>query len=123
MRLKYGSDNGFLEFLRHGGGHKRVIAVLICGVLLMLIGSASIFRDGEQKSEKGEEEVLSQMCSSLSGVGECRVMMSYEGDDICAVAVACEGGDIVEVRSRVCELISSLYGIGYNRITVLKLSE
>ena len=49
--------------------------------------------------------------------------MSYEGDDICAVAVACEGGDIVEVRSRVCELISSLYGIGYNRITVLKLSE
>ena len=97
-------------------------SMLILGVLLMLIGSSGLFK-GESEKPKGEEEILSEMCSSISGVGECRVMISYEGEEICAVAVVCEGGDIIDVRSRVCRLVSSLYGIGYNRISVMKLSE
>ena len=118
--MKYGSDNGFFDFLRHGGGHIKAIALLLCGVLLILLASGGRTED---TGEMSREEALGQMCSSIDGVGECKVMISYDGDEVYAVAVACVGGDSVEVKQCVSELISSLYGIGYNRISVMKISD
>ena len=117
--MRYGSDNKFLEFLRHGGRQNALIALLVVGVVFILFGTLS----GTESREMSAEEELSQMCSSIVGVGECRVMISYEDDRVSAVAVICEGGDEPQVKMSVCQLISSLYGIGYNRITVHKISE
>ena len=72
----------------------------------------------------GPEAQLSELCSSIDGVGRCRVALTFgEGEEVYAVAVLCDGAENAKVRSKVCELISSLYGIGYNRISVLKISE
>ena len=116
--MRYGSGNRFLEFLRHGGRLNTLITLLAVGILLIVFGTATTL----EKEEKSGEQELAQMCSSLSGVGECRVMISYDGGRVIAVAVVCEGGDIPIVKERVCDLVSSLYGIGYNRITVHKIS-
>ena len=101
----------------------RVIMLLICGAALILIGSFGVSKGTSDAVESSAEEELSEMCSAISGVGECRVMISYEGESVYAVAVICDGGDSVDVKRSVSELISSLYGIGYNRISVLKSSD
>ena len=85
-------------------------------VMLFLLPS------GENETKESPEEELTEICSSLSGVGRCRAVICYgEGGSVSAVAVLCEGADSVFVRERITELITSLYGIGANRIAVLKI--
>lgn len=84
------------------------------------------------------EEQLSEICSQVEGAGKCRVMVSFsEGESkeykggslvssrpprIEGVTVLCRGADKASVRAELCELVSALYGIGSNRICILKLS-
>lgn len=115
------SDKRILDFLR-GVGKKRILLLLFLGVLLILL--SGVFISDEAAVDVGPEAELSELCSSLSGVGRCRVALTYgEGEEVCAVAVLCDGAENAKVRSELCKLISSLYGIGYNRISVLKISE
>lgn len=74
---------------------------------------------------EGLEARLADMCSEIDGVGECRVMITYseDGESVYAVAVLCDGGDSVAVRERITELMVSLFGIGSNRISVLKIKK
>ena len=117
---KLKSDSGFFEFLKGKGVSKKVVLLLVLGVLLLLIGTRGI--SAEQESEEAGESELSSMCSSLVGVGECRVMVTYSDEgEVYAVAVLCEGAESDAVRGRIYELVSSLYGIGTNRIAVLKI--
>ncbi len=99
-------------------------------VLFLLLFPKSC--EGEEKTEaKSEEEArIEALCSAVEGVGECRVMVTYEksnGRDeersVYSVAVICEGADSVAVRARLTELITSLYGIGSNRVSVIKLEK
>lgn len=122
--LKLKSDKSFWEFMRSGNSALRVGIVLLFGVVLILIGSMS----GEQSNEtisEGLEESLAEMCTSTEGVGRCRVMITYTdgGEEVYAVAVLCEGAESPEVRARVVKLVGSLFGIGSNRISVLKIGE
>ncbi len=116
MKLK--SDSKFLEFLK---GKKSLGIVLVA-----LVGAVLIFISGSKEVAHSEESLsdLSRLCSSVEGVGECRAVINY-GDDgeVVAVAVLCEGAQSDEVRLKLYKLISSLYGLGYNRISVLKISE
>ena len=84
------------------------------------------------------EGQLSEICSQVEGAGKCRVMVSFsEGESkeykggalisskpprIEGVTVLCKGADKASVRAELCELVSALYGIGSNRICILKLS-
>ena len=81
---------------------------------------------GENTSDpdvSDETAELAEVCSMVEGVGRCRVMINYtESGEVGAVAVLCDGADRTEVRSRLVGLISSLYGIGTHRISVLKIS-
>ena len=108
---------------------KAVLAALliICAVLLLLVGGKD-----ESGAEVDELEArLEEMCSSLSGVGSCRVMVTYEitpgrygsqdVKSVQSVAVVCKGADKVGVRRELTDMLSSLFGIGANRIHISKM--
>ena len=116
---KLRSDKGFFEFPR-SFKLPAVIIPLCLGVVLIFISGMW----GGRESGKTEEDPLIELCSSVDGVGRCYAQASFgtEGE-VVAVAVVCEGADRTEVRSELYRLISSFYGIGYNRISVLKISE
>ena len=119
---KLRSDKGFVEFIKRAK-LSSVLPIVILGVLLLLLSSAFGSDDGEKEKSKTGEDRLYEICSMVEGVGECRVMITYENEEVYAVAVLCEGAGSVEVRERIVELVSSLYGIGSHRIAVLELSE
>jgi hypothetical protein len=120
--LKLKSENKFFEFLR-AQSKGQVLLILLCigvGILMLAIGRG----DTANTSKSTLEEETASLCSSIVGVGECRVMITYADDDrVYAVAVLCDGADSVSVRNEITALASSLFGIGTNRVTVLKLSK
>ena len=83
----------------------------------MLIPTAST------EKARDEESRVSELCSGVDGVGRCSVVLNLQDGSVVSAAVLCDGADSPRVESDLKELISSLYGIGYNRISVLKLSE
>lgn len=114
-------------------GYFKIAVLLALGLLLIFFGmrgdeavSTSI-TDGETLEER-----VSTLLSSLEGVGECKVLITYEekalgyGKDteklISGIAVVCDGGDSIVVKERVSSVLSSLFGIGKNRIRVEKRS-
>lgn len=119
MLRKLRSDKGFLEFFR-SFKLPAVIIPLCLGVVLIFISGTW----GGGESVKEEEDPLVELCSSVGGVGRCYAQASFDTEgEVVAVAVVCEGADNTEVRAELYRLISSFYGIGYNRISVLKISE
>ena len=119
MRLKLKSDKSISEFLK-GIVTPKIALIIGLGLLILIFAGLPSF-DTEEPEPLDE---ITAICSSVGGVGRCRVITTTDSDgDIAAVAVLCDGADSVEVRNRLCRLISSLYGIGYNRISILKISE
>ena len=95
--------------------------MLLIGVLLLIVCAGF---DVEKEETVDEEVRIAEMCSMTEGVGECRVMLTYDSEGrVTAVAVLCEGADRAEVRRRITDMLTSLYGIGTNRISVLKISD
>ena len=97
---------------------------LTLGILLILIGSKK--PDAIQKSST-DEIGIAELCSMTDGAGECRVHITYRENDgeesVYAVAIICEGADSVKVRERLTSLVCSLYGIGANRVEILKMKK
>ena len=122
------------------------IILLIAGVLLLLF--SFIFTQPQSYAAKEDktldvykaelEAELADFCSSVSGAGKCRVMVSFSSGEkfeykgntligveppvVCGITVLCKGGDSESVRAEISSLLSALYGIRQNRICVLKLS-
>ena len=120
-KLKY--DNHVKEFINKGGA-KKIFPILLLGIAL-LIFAAMQGGEAEEVSDIGEEAALAEMCSSIDGVGRSVVMITYAegGESVFAVAVLCEGAESLRVRERLTDMIGSLYGIGANRISVLKIAK
>ena len=112
--------SGFLSGLRGGGRLAILLALLLVGVGMILLG-----RGGEaEKNSATLSEELAELCSMVEGVGECRVMLTEsEGGEVVSVAILCDGGDRVEVRAALTDVISELFGIGTNRISIHKLAK
>jgi hypothetical protein len=121
-----------------------ISALFIFGVL-MLIGSAASVggagnAEGEPLSEYKErlEEELEETCSAIKGVGKCRVTVTfvrgeentYKGSTlveskpprVLGVSVVCRGADSSETKHALVEMLTALFDIGSNRISVLKLN-
>lgn len=115
----------FIDYLRRTGWAVRVAIVGVCVALLFASGILAASLQEEAESELDAEQMLEQSCAMIEGVGRCNVIITYteDGERVYAVAVLCDGGESLQVRSSLTELISSLYGIGTNRISVLKIKE
>ena len=123
-----------------------IIAFLFCLGILMLVFSSSSFTE-EKETEQSEglneykerlEGELADICSSVSGVGKCRVTVTFErGEErvykgsslieskppkVMGVTVVCRGADSDNVRAEIVGMMSALFDIGANRIAVLKLN-
>lgn len=121
MTLRSSWDKGIRDFLSGEGRAGRIIVLITVGLALILLAGLIPSVGAEQPS--GEEERLCQVLESMDGVGECVVMLTYESDGgVYAAAVLCEGAESVSVRQGVISVITSLYGIGSNRVEVCPMS-
>ena len=120
--MKSKSDKGFLDFLRSGGGSLKLGVILLLGAALILIGSLGGRTDTQDTPDT--ESRVADMCALTEGVGRCEVMLTYSEDgEVESALILCEGGDLPSVRARVTDMVSSLFGIGTNRIRVQKISD
>ena len=134
----------FLAFLKQRK-NLMLLALALFGVIIALI-PGFFSENASTESAEGEieeyktalEAELSELCSEVYGAGRCRVRVSfstgfrckYKGSTLIertppvidGVTVLCEGAGSSEVKRELSSLISALYGIGHNRICVLKLS-
>lgn len=126
--------------------NKRIIllvALVTVGILILALSSGG----DDVSSSVGEttlgeykaslEAELCELCSKIEGVGRCYVSVSfsrgaqnsYKGSslietkppEVLGITVICKGADSDLVRSRVIDMLSALFGIGSNRIAILKL--
>ncbi len=110
------------DFLK-SEGVSRLIAPIAIGLAMLLL--LSLIGSNERKSAEDKaaaEPTLAEMCSAIDGVGECKVMLTYGNDGdgrVTSAAVIYTGGGGLETERELKELISSLYGIGTNRIAVI----
>lgn len=114
---KSASENTFVSFIKKNKTALIFILILLIGVLLLCLPS------GEKTDGNGEEERVAELCSGIEGVGECSVFLNIKEGEVVSAAILCDGGDSPRVEADIKKLISTLYGIGYNKVTVLKLSE
>ena len=100
-------------------------AVALVGALaLLLFMLALILPSGAEGESLDEEERLCSVVSRVSGVGECEVMINYTDDgEVYGVIILCDGAENVYVRERILDLLTSLYGIRANRISILKIQK
>ena len=127
---KFLSDNAFFRFLRGKKGSWKIAVLLIVGLFLLLIGTQGFAEKDSVKETEDESQRLAALCEAVEGVGECKVMITYSSvttgykataQKVESVCVVCDGADKIEVRKNLTELLSSLYGIGTNRIYIAKL--
>lgn len=111
-------SDSIVSFIKSHRSLLGVVVIFLVGLLLVVFPAA----DGEgSEAEESDAATLSAICSSVAGVGECEVMISYSpSGEVAAVAVICDGADTPAVRAALTDMISSLYGIGSNRISILK---
>ena len=114
------SDFDLLTFIKNQD--KKTIIFFAALLMLALI---LIFFGGIDKAEaqRDEADELAELCSSISGVGECKVMISYRDGEVFAVAILCEGAESPKVRQKLTEFVCSMYGIGANRVTIQPLAK
>ena len=115
------SDKSFLEyFAKNKRGVLILVSVFVVLVILCLIPE----RSAEDVEYPDEEARLSAVVAEVYGVGRCELMINYtDGGEVFGVIVLCEGAENAGVRARLTDLLSSLYGIGTNRISILKIRE
>ena len=138
------SKERIMKFIN--GDKKRItlIAVAVIGVLLILLSlgggdeSTADTPDGSLEEYKANLEAeLAELCSSVSGAGQCKVTVSFsEGEKteyrgtskisttppkILGITVLAEGGDRAEVRGALTDCLTALFDIGANRVAVLKM--
>lgn len=119
--------DGFLKFIKEKKDVMKIALVLALGLLLIFIGSKD-----RTKTESGEEleERVASICEAIDGVGECKVMIYYKNEaysrsdekTVDSVVIVCRGADSVEIRKSLTEMLSSLFGIGANRIRIEKMA-
>ena len=125
------------------GDKKRIatVVLLVAGLLLMLFSSKvgsteSAAEDSLSKYKRELEKDLSELCSSIDGVGRCEVRITFsEGErveyrgtnkvsetppKVLGVSIVCDGGGRADVRAAITECMVALFDIGANRVAVAR---
>lgn len=130
-------------------GKYRVLFI-VCAAIVGVVFIAFSFGGGRESDTEPNAESLAEYkatlegelesaCSSIRGVGRCEVIVTfargaentYKGTslieskppEVMGVSVICQGADSDDVRACITGMMSSLFGIGANRVSVMKLSE
>lgn len=131
MRWILKFDGTFFEYLKRGKRFLKPALIILLGIILIVMASGI----GNGGTEYTEDELTAEVrdfCESIEGVGKCRVLISYKKTsqsfysqssekEVYAVAVACRGAKSAAVRKELSDLLSSMFGIGSNRVSVLLL--
>lgn len=120
--------------------------LILLGLILILSSSFSEDAKNENRNEiitldeykQRLEEEIRELCSSVDGVGKCRVTVTFErgvqnvykGSSVIetkpprvqGISVVCRGADSDRVRIQLTELLTALFDIGSNRVAILKLN-
>ncbi len=82
--------------------------------VMVTVNSTYTYEYVSDKSEKETETVI---------IGNKEALISkIKNPDICGVLIVCEGGDIVTVRERISNAVSTVLGIPMSRVYVTKYS-
>ena len=110
-------------------GEKKWFVPLII-ILFIALLSSSLFNESEEKIEYNEEKALEELCNSIYGIENTKVMITYETVSISTfasgqstkkingIAVVCNGGSNPKLVLQLHEMIKSLYDIPSTRISV-----
>ncbi|MBR2650312.1 MAG: hypothetical protein IKD45_01495 [Clostridia bacterium] len=133
---------GAVNFFKEDKRRLLLLAAAVLGILLVLLsglggeggGSEGITLSEYKRTLEGE---LEELCTSVRGVGRCRVTVTFsEGESlqykgnsligstpprVMGVTVVCEGADRDSVREAISECMCSLFDIRSNRVCVLKM--
>lgn len=127
-RLNLISDKTFFKHIAKRKTVVPMILVLFIAVICIIGGTKS--KGEQEESDDSLEKRVSDLCASIDGVGNCRVMIyyqkassRYDEQKVESVVVICEGGDSVKVKKCLTEMLSSFFGIGSNRVKVEKMKK
>ncbi len=108
-----------------------VIVIGICAIVLLffLYGVFGGSQTANQNESSSLEESLEQFLMKLEGVGHCEVMIymdsstktSYTStvyNKISGIAIICDGGKNSSVKNSIIEILTRLFGLSGNRISV-----
>lgn len=134
------------EIIKRLLGDKRKLGMIIIaalGILLILFSLSG--EKGENSTDSLEldgykktlEKELSELCSSVSGAGKCKVKVTfsegahaeYRGNNkisetppkVLGITIISEGGDKSEVKIALTECMTALFDVKANRVAVLKM--
>ena len=117
-----------VSYFKTGKRAKLLVILAAVGVLLLLFFSYSGDKTEEGAEYDSLEAHLEDICSSVSGVGKCRVILSYAEAEkkygstaeprVESVVVVCKGASNPKVRQELTAIFTSLYGIGANRVYI-----
>lgn len=134
-----------LKYIKNNKRTAGIIALFLLGTLLLVISASGSGKSGKSEDydslaeyKASLEKELEQLCSSVEGVGRCTVTVSFErGEEklykgsnlietkpprVMGVTVVCRGADSDGVRANLTAMLSSLFDIGTNRVSILKLN-
>jgi len=122
----------------------RAVLIISVGAVLILLSFIPSSKEDSADSMSLEEyrtmleERVAATCSSVEGVGKCKVFItfergaqsSYKGTSllevkppkVLGVSVVCRGADSDTVRRELTAMLCALFDVGANRIAILKLN-
>ena len=117
-----------ISYFKSGKRAKLLLVIALVGVVLLVFFSFS-GRDTKEVAEYDSlEEHLEEICSSVSGVGKCRVILYYAEAEkkygttaeprVESIVVVCKGAANPKVRQELTSMLTALYGIGANRVYI-----
>ena len=139
------------DFFRGKNGQRLILILGFAGIGLILL--STLWPDGEQADSANAgvsavtpeayaqklEAQLTEIVSSIEGVGECRIMVTLENGTeyvyenktqlvteilptVKGVVIVCAGGDDQAVRERVQSAVTTALNITARRVCVTKLT-
>lgn len=84
---------------------------------MLCLSLVSYYFSSPRSNKEGGED-LSGLISCLEGVDSAKCIFTYSDDKITGVAVVYSGTDDKNTALDIYELVSTLYGIEYNKIYI-----
>ena len=116
-------------FMKKLAESKFFVPIII--IIFILIVLSSLTEKKETKIELTTERQLEEICNTICGVKNAKVMITYDAisaasifdnstktTKIQGIAVVCEGGSDPTVQLSLHNMLKSLFGISSTRITV-----